>query len=55
MSPVLSMIVTRSKRHYRPSFCMEGVAMEEIALEEIATDNWSSVLVEEERKREVPT
>lgn len=49
---VLHMEVARSGRYYLMSFGTKSAAVEKIVLKKMSKENWSSVLVNEERKLE---
>lgn len=47
------MVVREDKMYYRASFSIAHAMLEKIVLEEMVTENWSSVLICEERKQVV--
>lgn len=53
MAKIPSIVVARSWRRHLLSFRTEGAVAENIKLKEIAMETWTSLLVGEQRKREV--
>lgn len=51
--PISPMLLSRSDRHYLPSFSSDNDAPENIVQKEMAKSTWISVSVGDERKREV--
>lgn len=49
--PILSMVVARNWRRYLLLYSTKDAALQKIMLKEIATTNWSSVMIEKERKQ----
>lgn len=50
---ILPIVVTKSSRHFLPSFLTEGAALKKIAREEMRTESWNSVFFGEGKKPEV--
>lgn len=51
--PILQMVKAKKERHFMPLCSTEGPVVENILLVETMTDNYSSVLLGDERKRQV--
>lgn len=50
---ILSTIVARCGRRHLPSFSTDNARLQKILFKKMAMDNWSSVVLREERKQEV--
>lgn len=51
--PICLIVLARHGRCYLPSFIMEGAALQKIVPWQMVTENWSFVLVVEDRRQKV--
>lgn len=50
---ITAMILERSDGHFEPSFSMEDTALGKLVLGEMLIENWTPLLIDDMRKREV--